>query len=89
MKTVEGFKLRTLGKDHILVGEGLKQIDFGKMISLNVTAAWLWQQIEGKEFTVSDVATLLKNEYGIDDQLADRDAEHICRSLVNAGVIVE
>lgn len=89
MKTVEGFKLRTLGDDHILVGEGLKQIDFGKMISLNATASWLYEQIEGKEFTVGDVATLLKNEYGIDDALAQKDAGSFCDSLIQAGVIIE
>ncbi len=89
MKTVEGFKLRTLGDDRILVAEGLKQIDFGKMISLNETACWLYQQIEGKEFAVSDVVSLLKNEYGIDDDLAQRDAASFCESLLKAGAFIE
>ena len=42
MKQKEGFVLRTVCGEHVIVGEGLGTIDFGKLISLNETAAWIW-----------------------------------------------
>ena len=43
MKTIEGFKLRKLGNEFILVGESMALINFNKMITLNETAAFLWK----------------------------------------------
>ena len=51
MKTKNGFVLRQLADEYILSAEGLEQVDFTHLISLNDTAAYLWQQVEGKEFT--------------------------------------
>ena len=46
MKTVPGFRLRKLGNEYILVGESMELINFNKMITLNETAAFLWEQAE-------------------------------------------
>jgi hypothetical protein len=46
MKTIEGFKLRKLGNEYILVGESMALINFNKMITLNETAAFLWENAE-------------------------------------------
>ena len=46
MKTIEGFKLRKLGNEYILVGESMALINFNKMITLNETAAFLWERAE-------------------------------------------
>ena len=46
MKTIEGFKLRKLGNEYILVGESMALINFNKMITLNETAAFLWEKAE-------------------------------------------
>ena len=51
MKIKEGFILRTICGEHIVVGEGLAQVNFNKMLSLNESAAYLWKEAEGKEFT--------------------------------------
>lgn len=51
MKIKEGFRMRTLGRDHIVVAEGLQLINFNKMIVLNDTATYLWNEIQGKELS--------------------------------------
>ena len=43
MKRKEGFVLRTVCGEKVIVGEGLGAIDFGKLVSLNETAAWIWE----------------------------------------------
>ena len=52
MKIKEGFLLRELCGEHIVTAEGLENINFNKLISLNETAAFLWKALIGKEFTV-------------------------------------
>lgn len=89
MKIIEGFKLRPLGKFFIVVGEGLQQVDFNKVVSLNSTAAFLWKSLENKEFEVEDVKRALLDEYEIDEETASRDAAAICVSWKEAGLISE
>ena len=48
MKIKEGFVLRTIVGENVVIGEGLAQINFNKMICLNSSAAYLWREVEGK-----------------------------------------
>lgn len=89
MKLIEGFRLRPLGKEFIVVGEGLDQVDFNKMIALNESAAYLWKSVEGKEFSVKDLADLLVGHYEIDEETALRDSEAIAQKWLEAGIIGE
>ena len=87
MKIKEGFKLRTIGNAYIVVGEGLQQINFNKLISLNSSAAYLWQQIESKEFDEYMLADLLVKKYDIDSGQAFMDVGDIVHDWIKAGII--
>ena len=50
MKTRKGYTLRSLGKEFVLVAEGLDAVDFSRMVSLNESAAFLWRSVEDKDF---------------------------------------
>lgn len=89
MKIIEGFKLRTLCGEHIITGEGLSQINFNKMISLNESAALLWQSVVGREFTVADLADTLLENYEIDRETAEKDAAAIAAKWIEAGIVKE
>ena len=89
MKTVEGFRLRTMLGEHIIAGEGLAQINFNKIISLNESAAYLWETVSGKEFTVEDLAAALVEKYGIEKELALKDSEAIAKKWIEAGIVTE
>lgn len=89
MKIKQGFVLRTLGSEHIVAGEGLEQINFSKLISLNPTAAYLWQQVEGKDFDASTLASLLMAKYGIAESTALADAGDLITAWRNAGLTEE
>ena len=74
MKQKEGFVLRTVCGEHVIVGEGLGTIDFGKLISLNETAAWIWKKAgEMGDFTIDRLAEALCEEYEVDAQQAHDD----------------
>lgn len=88
MQIVQGFKLRPLGKDFILVGESMAQVNFNKMITMNETAAFLWQQVsDGSTFDAQRLAQLLCSEYDVDQAQALADAEQTLQTWLNAGVI--
>lgn len=87
MKFIEGFVLREIVGQSIVCGEGIKQFNFNKLLSLNESAAWLWKQLESKTFTTEDVAKLLEDEYQISAETAAADAESIVKQWVDAGVI--
>ena len=64
MKLKEGFVLRQVCGENVITGEGLGAINFGKLLALNETAAWLWKEAEAQgEFTVNSLADKLCEEY--------------------------
>ena len=87
MKIRKGFVLREMCGENIVTAEGLEHINFNKLISLNSTAAFLWNKVVGKEFTEAEMAQYLVEAYGIDMELALKDSESLCQAWINAGVI--
>ncbi len=89
MRIKEGFKLRVVGNEHIISGEGLARINFNKLISLNASAAYLWKEVEGINFDVQTLADLLVTKYDIPAEEALTDATDVARSWMEAGIIEE
>ncbi len=87
MKIKNGFILREMCGEKIVTAEGMENINFNKLISLNSTAAFLWEKLSGKEFTAAEMAGLLVDEYGIDMELALKDSENLCKAWEDAGVL--
>ena len=60
MKIKKGFVLREVCGQNVIVGEGLDAINFGRMLSLNKTAAWIWKEAARQgEFTAQSLAVAL------------------------------
>ena len=87
MKTKKGYSLRQLGTEYILVAEGLEVMDANQMISMNETAAFLWEAVEGKEFDAEALAKLLVDEYGISLEMAEKDVTPLLETWTKAGII--
>ena len=92
MRTIEGFKLRKLGNEYILVGESMALINFNKMITLNETAAFLWERADecSKEhgaFTAQDLCKSLCAEYEVNPEQAMTDVDATLDAWKDAGVI--
>lgn len=88
MQTKSGFRLRPLGNEFILVAEGLEQINFNKMITMNETAAFLWNKaVEVTSFDRDVLAAWLTEEYEVTLEQALVDAQNTIESWTNAGII--
>ena len=87
MKTRKGDVLRSLGQEFILVPEGLEAVDFSRMISMNATAAFLWQAVEGQDFDAPTLVNLLLDEYDITREVAEKDVETLIQTWKDADII--
>lgn len=74
MKINEAYKVREMAGEHVVIMQGRYGADMTRVISLNESSLYLWNELAGKEFEVADVAALLVEHYGIDTATAKRDA---------------
>lgn len=89
MRIKEGFTLRSIVGQYVVIGEGISQVNFNKMITLNDSAAYLWQSVEDKEFTVGDLTALLLDKYDVDEEKAAVDAAALAGKWIDAGIVDE
>ncbi|MBR6423837.1 MAG: PqqD family protein [Bacteroidales bacterium] len=88
MKRKEGFVLREVCGEKVIVGEGLGAIDFGKLVSINDTAAWIWETAgEQGEFTVDSIVEALCENYEVDEETARKDVEGLLDQWLKLGII--
>lgn len=87
MKIKEGFQLQNVCGEHIIIPAGEENIDFSHIISLNPTAAYLWEKIAEKaEFTIEDMVQLLLEEYEVEEDVALEDCKLIAERWAEMGL---
>lgn len=86
MKIKEGFVLREVSGNFIVVavGEGIKT--FNGMIQLNETSAFLWKMLE-KGAEESQLVDAMLNEYAVSREIAEKDVKEFIESLREANLI--
>ncbi len=78
MRIKKGFVLREVCGEHVIVGEGLGAINFGRMLALNESAAWLWKEAQAQgDFTVDSLADKLCEAYDVTSDEARKDVADI------------
>ena len=87
MRIKEGFILRPLLGEHIVVGEGLAQVNFDKMLALNESAAYLWEKVAGKDFTRDTLVQLLLDRYDVSAGQAAADVDRLLDSWQKKGLV--
>ncbi|MBP5691952.1 MAG: PqqD family protein [Bacteroidaceae bacterium] len=88
MRIKNGFILRTVCGENVIVGEGLDAINFGRMLCLNETAAWLWKKAqEAGDFSAEKLATALCTEYDVEPEQALIDVKETIENWKQLGVI--
>ena len=88
MKVKNGFNLREVCGEHIIVAEGDENIDFSNIISMNERSAYLWEEVQKMgTFTVDNLVELICNQYEIDETTARKDAIALAAQWGTAGII--
>ena len=89
MKIKKGFVLRSICGQNVISGEGLEQVNFSKLVSLNESAAYLWKEVEDKEFTPEMLAGLMTDRYEVTAERALADAKTLCQQWVEMRLVEE
>lgn len=87
MRIKENYKVRKVAGENLIIGQGASHSDMTKVISLNGTALFLWEQLTGKNFTLDEAAALLVDKFGIDGDLARTDVKAWIDRMVAEGVM--
>ena len=87
MKLLDGLTLRKLGREFIVTGDGPSRIDFSKVVSMNGTAAYLFEQLAGRDFSLEDMVELLTGRYDVSEQTAREDAGRLAENWAAAGLL--
>ena len=88
MRIKNGFVVREVCAQKVVLAEGTSNIDFGKLLTLNDTAEFLWNQAESQgDFTVESLTTALCGEYDVDSSMAAKDVKHIVDLWKQYGIL--
>ena len=87
MKFKDGYKVRSMAGENVVIMQGTVGSDMTRIISLNDSSLLLWNALQDKEFEVKDVANILVENYGIDLATAERDAKAWVEKLQECNLI--
>ncbi|MBQ4098484.1 MAG: PqqD family protein [Clostridia bacterium] len=86
MKIKEGYLLREVAGNYIVVAVGEAVKEFNGLVNLNESAAFLWKQLEEDKTEEQLVAALL-SEYEVEEQKAKEDVGAFVKKLQEAKLI--
>lgn len=87
MKIREELKVREMAGENVVIMPGRVGSDMTKVLSLNGSSLYLWNALQGREFTAEQAADLLTEHYDVDAATALRDAEAWIARLAECGVV--
>lgn len=74
MKLKSDFTLRNIADDFIVIPTGENCLDFGAVLSLNESGAFLWKQLQ-TDIDFDGLCKALMSEYDVDASQADTDVK--------------
>lgn len=87
MKINPKLKVRTIAGEPIVLLRSNGTNDMTKVLALNVTSKFLWDNLVGKDFGIDEVVKLLTDQYDVEKERAESDAEAWVKQLSELSVI--
>jgi len=89
MKIKTGFEMHDVCGEKVVIAQGIENLDFSKMISLNETAAYLWEKAAGRDFEEAELVAALCSEYEVDEEQAAADVRNLVEEWTQQGLLEE
>lgn len=86
MKIKEGFKLRKVAGNYIVIATGKASKEFNGMINLNEVGAFLWEKLAIGS-TKEELVNALLGEYEVPSEVAEKDVEAFINKLQGANLV--
>ncbi|MBO5060206.1 MAG: PqqD family protein [Clostridia bacterium] len=87
MKIKDGFILRKVAGNYIVIGVGQEAVDFNGMITINETGAFLWEVLS-KGATKEEMLSALLAEYDVDEETAKKDITEFLIKLNDGKLLI-
>ena len=86
MKIKDGFILRNVADNNIVVAVGNATLDFSGLITLNSSGVFLWSLMQN-DVTIEEMTIKMCETYEIDFETAKTDITDFVSTLKGAGII--
>ena len=86
MKACNGFILRNIAGEYMLVPVGERMISFSGIMMLNELAGFVWEQLQNP-ISQEELLKAILNEYDIDEATASSDLSELLKKFKDFGVI--
>jgi hypothetical protein len=86
LKIKDGFLLKEVAGNFVVVPVGSNLVDFSAMITINETGAFLWEHLQN-ETNIEALVEKLTKEYDIDKETARKDTEEFIKILAENNII--
>lgn len=86
MRIKDGFVVRNICGEYVVVAVGRQTLDFKGLIKLNETGSFLWEQLQS-ERTADELLNALRNEYEVSEEIAKADIAAFIASLQEAELL--
>lgn len=87
MRIKEGFVLREVAGQNIVIATGEASKDFHGMIKLNSTGKFIWQALQ-EGLTEEKITTQMQEKYAVDQEKATEDVRAFLRQMEEMGFLV-
>ena len=87
MKIKDGFVLRQVCGEYMVMAVGRQTLDFKGLIKLNESGAFLWEQLK-EDRTEQELLAALTAEYAVEEAVAKADITAFLTSLREAELLV-
>ena len=88
MKVREGFIVREVGDQPVVVAVGPASQFFNGMVRLNATSKFLFEQLQDDK-TEDELVKAMTDKYYVDEETARKDVQSFVETLVKPGIIEE
>ena len=88
MKVKEGFMLKEICGEYLIVPVGAQSIEFRSIIKLNETGVLLWELMQN-DVSEHDLVDAIMEKYNAEETVVSADVSAFCQRLSEAGLLEE
>ena len=86
MKIKEGYVIRKVMGNHVVIATGAQSKTFHGMVKLNNTAAEIWEYI-AKGMSEDEICNAMLESYDVEEERLRQDVKKTVRSLIEQGFV--
>lgn len=87
MRIKQGYKVREMAGENVVVARGRGAVDLTNIITLNDSALLLWNALADREFEAEDAARILLDNYSVEALTAERDAHAWVNRMIECDLV--